>query len=127
MATTTFDLLNRVSRKLGDASDYRIAKETGVSKQTVSNWRHGTNTMSDSAGIRVAAILEEDPAQVLALLQAERTDSPEARKVWRRLAASLGGKAAAVLAATLLTAHAPKAPASNPDAQTARAVHCILC
>jgi len=120
MTTDTTKLLNRLSTHLADASDYRIAKELGVSKTTVSNWRVGKGTMSDATAVRVAELLGENPAYILAVVHAERTESPDAQKVWRKMAAAFGGKAAAIFAATLLTGHSPHASASTlPQTATA--------
>jgi hypothetical protein len=97
MTTETTKLLNRLSAHLGDASDYRIAKELGVTKQTVSAWRVGKGTMSDATAVHVAELLGENPAYVLAVVHEERTDSPEAQKVWKKIAATFGGKAAVII------------------------------
>jgi hypothetical protein len=113
MSKTTINLLDRLSGRFGDASDYRIAKELKVDKATVSRWRVGKGTMSDATAVQVAGLLDENPAYVLALVHSERTDSADAQKVWRKIAATFAGRVAPVLAATLLAGHAMKAEAST--------------
>jgi plasmid maintenance system antidote protein VapI len=94
MKTATVEVLDRVADKLGHASDYRVAKELGVSRQAVSNWRGEKNYMADGAALRAASILGEKPEVLLALLGAERTQDPDARKVWTNLARRLQRSAA---------------------------------
>ena len=132
MASTTVELLDSISRRLGDASDYRIAKELGVDKATVSRWRVGKGTMSDGTALRVAELLGDNPAHVLAAIHADRTDSPEARKVWRKLAASLGTTSAGLMGAALLLTHSGAAHATTLaqgaiDAPPPNAGQSILC
>lgn len=119
MATETSKLLDRISAHLGGASDYRIAKELGINKSTVSVWRVGKGSMGDATALKVAEILGEKPGYILALVQSERTDSPEARRIWRTVAASVGGKAAAVLVATLLAGQPTKTQAHTIDLASA--------
>lgn len=114
MVSTTVELLDSISRHLGDASDYRIAKELGVDKATVSRWRVGKGTMSDGTALRVAELLGNNPAHVLVAIHADRTDSPEARKIWRKLAASLGSTAACLVGTAILLAHSDAAHAQTP-------------
>ena len=79
---TTLDFLEAVSRKLGGASDYAIAKELGVTRSSVSKYRNGHGGFDDETALKVARILDMDPAAVAAASHAERAKTPEARQMW---------------------------------------------
>lgn len=83
---TTLEFLDGVSAKLGGASDYAIAKELDVTRSAVSRYRNGLSTFDDETAIRVARILDIDPAAVLLAAHAERTKNPEAKNLWTSLA-----------------------------------------
>lgn len=83
---TTLEFLEAVRAKLGGASDYAIAKEIGVTRATVSKWRNGHGGFDDETAVRVARILDIDPAAVATAAHAERTKNPEVRKMWATLA-----------------------------------------
>lgn len=115
---TTIDFLNDLNSKLGDASDYRVAKELGVTKATVSTWRVGKGTMGEDAALRVADLLGEDPKFVLACVLAERSKSKKAKQVLRQIADGLRRTAAAIaiaIAGFLGVSHAPPARAASVD------------
>ena len=111
--TTTTTLLDRVSKHLGDASDYRVAQVLEVNKASVSRWRVGKSSLSDATAMKVAEILGEDPAHVLALVHAERSDSPAAQKVWKRVAAGYAAKAVPLLLAGAVLMHGTAAHAAS--------------
>ncbi|NOV27668.1 helix-turn-helix domain-containing protein [Cupriavidus necator] len=83
---TTLEFLEAVRARLGGASDYAIAKELGVTRAAVSRYRNGLSGFDDDTAIRVARILDIDPACVLLAAHAERTKTPEARNVFAALA-----------------------------------------
>ena len=64
-------------------SDYALAKQLGVRQQTISNYRSGVSRMSDEIALRVAEMLDRNPAPSLAELAAERAKDPRVAKVWR--------------------------------------------
>ncbi|OCS48825.1 DUF3693 domain-containing protein [Ralstonia pickettii] len=83
---TTLEFLDAISAKLGGASDYAIAKHLEVTRASVSKWRNGHGGFDDETAIRVARILDIDPAIVLFASHAERTKTPAAKGVWMALA-----------------------------------------
>lgn len=78
------------------ASDYRVAKELGVTQQTVSKWRTGKNGMDEETAIRVADILNKEREYLLACVLMERYKSSKVRDTLKGIA--LGGTSAAMLA-----------------------------
>ncbi|MBA9877442.1 MAG: DUF3693 domain-containing protein [Ralstonia sp.] len=83
---TTLDFLEAVSRKLGGASDYAIAKELQISRSAISKYRHGQAGFDDETALKVARLLDIDPAAVATAAHAERTKNPEVRQMWASLA-----------------------------------------
>jgi transcriptional regulator with XRE-family HTH domain len=83
---TTVEFLDAVSAKLGGASDYAIAKELGVTRSAVSRYRNGHGGFDDETAVKVARVLDIDPGAVLTAAHAERSKSPEIRRMWASLA-----------------------------------------
>lgn len=94
----TNEYLDAVRERLNLGSDYRLAKVLGVRTQAVSNYRHGRSGMADDVAVKVAELLQLDPARVLADMAAERSSSEEVRAIWSRVAATLSIAALAVFA-----------------------------
>ncbi|MFJ1251923.1 DUF3693 domain-containing protein [Cupriavidus sp. CuC1] len=83
---TTLEFLDAVSRKLGGASDYAIAKQLGITRSSVSKYRNGHAGFDDETALKVARLLDIDPAAVATAAHAERTKNPEVRQMWASLA-----------------------------------------
>jgi len=94
---TTKDFIERLRASNDGCSDYRIAKLLGTDQSAVIRYTRGGKSMDDKYAIRMSELLNLDPAYVLACMQAERSASVEAAKVWERIA----GQFAACLVATL--------------------------
>jgi predicted transcriptional regulator len=95
--------IDRVKRERGWDSDYRVAKELGVTKAAVSNYRTSPNTtLREDVAVRVAEALGEE-AEIIIIDQAlERARSEPARAVLTRILdkISKGGGGAAAVALT---------------------------
>lgn len=113
---TTIDFVRALKARYGLGSDYAVHKFLGVSKQSVSNWRNGNNFFDDATAIRVAGLLEIEPAYVLACVHQERAKSDAERAAWSSIIERFGGLAASVaLGVALGGAPAPaQATASTP-------------
>lgn len=83
---TTLEFLEAVSRKLGGASDYAVAKHLNISRSAVSKYRNGLAGFDDETALKVARLLDIDPAAVATAAHAERTKNPEVRQMWASLA-----------------------------------------
>lgn len=81
--------IDRVKAARGWDSDYRVAKELKLSRQTVSDYRSRTPSMDEDTAIKVAAALGERPEAVLLDQYAERTKNPEVRSALSRAARDL--------------------------------------
>lgn len=73
------DWIDRVKSARGWDSDYRVAKELGLSRQAVSDYRVKAASMDEDTAIKVATALGERPEAVLLDQYAERTRNPEVR------------------------------------------------
>jgi len=81
--------IDRVKAVHGWESDYRVAKELGLSRSSVSGYRSKTPTLDEETAIKVAAALGVDPAGIIIDQMAERQKSPEVRATLHRVASSL--------------------------------------
>lgn len=105
---TTNDFLNAVKAKTGAVSDYALAPKIGLTKQMISRYRLKKDYFSDEYCLKVAEILEIDPAIVIAAIHAERAKNESEKRVWTDIFERLGGVAAAlVVSVSLNTTPAP--------------------
>lgn len=88
--------VDRIAKKLGGLTDYKVSKALGVTQQAVHNWRAGTHRMSDATALKAAALLGETPEPLLVRLAAERSKNGAATKVLEALARRLQRSAATV-------------------------------
>lgn len=83
--------IDRVKTRNGWESDYRAAKELGLSRNTISTYRGGrSDTMDEDTAVKVAHALGEPPEAVLLDQLAERTKNDEARTALAGLLKRLG-------------------------------------
>lgn len=71
--------IDRVKEKRGWESDYKVAKELGIHRATVSGYRSKANTLDEDSAIKVALALGERPEAVILDQVAERTKNPAVR------------------------------------------------
>ena len=92
--------IDRLKQAKGWDSDYRVSKELGLSRQTVSKYRSGTSsTMDEESAVKVAAALGEQPEVVLLDQVVERSQNEAAKSALGSLLRRLGGVAAGVVVA----------------------------
>ncbi len=114
---TTLELLDAVKVRHSLPSDYKLAKVMGVTHSCISNYRSGRSTLDDSMVLKVADLLESDPAMILATVHAERAKRPEEKAVWQSIMERLGGAAACALLGVALSAPAPAEAAPRAPEQ----------
>jgi DNA-binding transcriptional regulator YdaS (Cro superfamily) len=87
---STAEMLDALRARAG--SDGKAAALLGVSQVTYSRWRspHTPDLPSDENGVKIAELLQLDPAYVLAVVNGERAKSQETRATWRRMADAFG-------------------------------------
>lgn len=105
---TTIEYLDDVKAKYGLRSDYALAIKLETGSSGIVNYRKKYSHFNDSMAVRVAELLEIDPAEVLASVNAERTKCPAAKSAWERVARSFSaGLMAVFIAISLNVAPAP--------------------
>ena len=83
---TTADFLDALRIKLDLPSDGRLADYLGMHRQHISQYRTLNGTFGDELSLKVADLLEMDPAYVMACMHAQREKNADVRKVWERIA-----------------------------------------
>jgi transcriptional regulator with XRE-family HTH domain len=82
--------IDRVKAAQGWESDYRIAKELGITRGALSQIRTGDSaTIGEETSIKVAKALGIDPAGIIIDQLAERSKNTAVRATLSRVAASL--------------------------------------
>ena len=110
---TTIEFLDELKRVHALPSDYAAAKLIGAEPNRISNYRTGTSRFDDDMAVRVAELLQIEPAYVLACVAAERTKSERARRTWEKLAKKLAGAGALLLLLALLSPYSEAVAASG--------------
>jgi len=110
---TSTDYLDAVKLKTGAASDYAVAKQLSVTKQTISRWRKKEDFLSDQSAIKVAEILGIDSGIVIAAVHAERAKNETEKAAWTSIFEKLGGLAAGVVMGLAVATPAPVQAAEN--------------
>ena len=113
MAAHSKQIIERVSKKLGNVSDYQVAQALGVERQFISAWKRDRH-MSDDAALKAAEILGENEDALLLEIAADRATSDTGQKRLLALARRLHRGAAVVTAITGLGfLHSTSAHANN--------------
>ena len=81
-------LLDRIKETRSLPSDNALAKVLGVTRGSVSNWRHGKNYPDTVQCAAIAGFTGEPLARVLGIVGEARAISREEKAVWHKLAAS---------------------------------------
>jgi len=82
---TTIDFLDAIKARFGGLSDYAAAKKIGVTRSAVSCYRNKKSSFDVLTAVRVAELLEIDPAIVVTSAHAERARTPEERATWESI------------------------------------------
>lgn len=81
--------IDRVKAARGWESDYRAAKEMGLSRNTISNYRTKTPTLDEETALKVAHAIGIPVASIIIDQAAERSKNPEVRAALKEEAARL--------------------------------------
>jgi hypothetical protein len=92
---STNDFLNALMHRCGVKTDYGLHKLLAVSRQTIYRYRAG-GTFDDAIALRVAKLLDVDPALMLVYVARDRARHGEAKKLWEVLAKKLARAAVLV-------------------------------
>lgn len=114
------EFLDRAKARANIESDYRLAKVIGKNHQVISSYRVGKSLPEESVIEQLCALSGDDPGVIAAQIQAERSRSPEAKTMWRMIAARLAGGATTAILSVLF---AIGFIAASPYDARASAVH----
>lgn len=68
----TIDYLDALRVRLGVHSDNALSKQLGVTRNCISNYRHGRSSLDPAIALKVADLLGHDRAAVYLDIEAER-------------------------------------------------------
>lgn len=85
---TAADYIDQIRDRYALSSDRQAAALIGVSSPSVTRFRSGEDSFSDSTARRVAALLELDPVTVAFDAHAQRAKTADDRALWERAAAN---------------------------------------
>lgn len=110
---TTVELVDELKARYR-VTDYGACKLLGISKNAIGNYRHRGHAMAAPVALRLAELLDLDPAYVRACVEAERAaEQPAERAMWERIAQVFGKAALLALFTAAPFMAPPSANASN--------------
>lgn len=92
MQTQTQQLIEQVREKLGGATDYKIAQALDLQQEYVRRYVKG-DAADAYACAKMAEILDRDPLEVIAQVEAEAARSEKKREYWRSFFSGLKRRA----------------------------------
>src|ERR1043165_8632651 len=92
---TIEEILDATKSKQGVSSFNELAKKTGISRTSFSNWMHGRNTPDDDTCLLLAQLSGLDAEIVLSSVHALREKNPSVKKVLEKIAGKIKRHAAA--------------------------------
>lgn len=78
---TAIYFLDLAKLVLGVTSDYALAKKTGITQASLSNHRKNPHSLADETAIKLAKLINIEPAYMLLCAYHERTNCPAVRAV----------------------------------------------
>ena len=105
------DVLDQAKAAAGFRSDNQLALALKTSRASVSNWRHGQHTPDEVMCEKLAEFSGIPLHRVLGIVGEARAVNPDAKKVWRKLAAALF---VSILLTPYASASAKMSPSSGP-------------
>lgn len=129
--SATNQLLDKFRKTCSTASDNAIAVSLGLSRTAVSRWVHGKGAPDAASVEKMANAIDEPIGPWLALIEAERADRAgelDNKRVWLRLASTLGAIFSVALMVTLPAqiARAAKTTTAQVQAQSRHLHQCLM-
>ena len=79
----TQQLIEQVRKKLEGATDYRIAQVLDLPTQRLSDYVKGDRAADTYACAKIAEVLDRDPLEIIAQVEAEAARTEKKRQYWR--------------------------------------------
>ena len=100
---TTADFLDAFRIKFDVDSDFKAMAALGIKhRQQISRYRTLQTTFDDDLAMRIADILETDPAFVVACMHHQRAKHQAEKNLWERIAGLTAGIAAVLIGVAIL-------------------------
>ncbi|QKW56797.1 helix-turn-helix domain-containing protein [Stenotrophomonas sp. NA06056] len=103
---TVTDLIDAARKALNVSSDAEFARQLGVSRGTIANWKSGYSLPDTVMCATLAGLTGLPLARVLGIVGEARAVSREEKAVWRKLAATAMGLGLVIGMALPAPAHA---------------------
>lgn len=84
--SNTVALLDKARNLCVPQTDYRLAKTLGIDSTTIARCRHRGGTLDNKAAHALAAFLNRDFEEVLALIELDRAKTPKQKSYWEKVA-----------------------------------------
>lgn len=124
---TTIEFLTAIKTRYNLPSDYSLAGKLELTRASISRFMNGKDFLGDQTAMKVADLLDLDPAHVVACAHIERAKHANEKALWQRIAALTAGVTAALALFSLL----PFIPSEQMQygliALSTGASDCILC
>jgi plasmid maintenance system antidote protein VapI len=91
--TQTQTLIEQVRAKMDGATDYKIAQALDLHTQRLSDFVKGSRAADPYACAKIAEILEKDPLEIIAQVEAEAARTEKKRQYWRSFFSGMKHKA----------------------------------
>jgi plasmid maintenance system antidote protein VapI len=114
--TQTQTLIEQVRAKMDGATDYKIAQALDIPRQTASELVRGNRAADAYTCARIAEILERDPLEIIAQVEAEAARTEKKRQYWRSFFSGMRRKAHVVALSATCGFFAGGLPAGNAEA-----------
>lgn len=85
----SYEFIEMYKEKNNLGSDYRVSKELGVTRQSISLYKNGRPIDEDLA-LPIAESLGIEPSKILYIIAGEKSRKPEAKKAWDKLSRQAG-------------------------------------
>lgn len=130
MINSTLKLLDSYKKVCSLPSDNQAALKLGISRATVSAWRHGRNHAEPESVEAMAKAVGVDPDEWVLRVQADResTVNPKRAQVWLRCAQRISQSAATVALVTGLavyTSNSNAPPSPSVYAESGASVYYV--
>lgn len=99
--TETQQLIEQVRAKMDGATDYKIAQVLDIPRNVMHYYVRGDRDADNFACAKIAEVLDRDPLEIIAQVEAEAARTEKKREFWRSFPS--GSKRTALGAALLLT------------------------
>ena len=82
---TTNAVIDRIKSQHNVTSDYAVSKLLGVTRTSLSDYRHNRRQFSDEIAFRAAKLVDLNPVELLTNLHSERASNDIESELWKSI------------------------------------------